>query len=255
MKLVSLNLWGGKIHKPLMEFLIGQAKDTDIFCFQEMLNAPQSTEYQEGKNTLDLFLRCQQMFPEFEGFFESVEENWVEDLSNPWGLAIFARRTIPISEQGEFFVFRERNTMVRQNPSTIPRLVQYIKFAHNQKQFTICNFHGLYKEGTDKKDTPERYAQSRKIKTFLNQTNGAKILCGDFNLTPETEALSILEKGMINLIIKYGITSTRSPLYRHYKTGLRFADYVLVSPDVNVRDFKVSDVEISDHLPMILEFE
>ena len=36
MKLVSLNTWGGKAYKPLIDFIKQQARDTDIFCFQEV---------------------------------------------------------------------------------------------------------------------------------------------------------------------------------------------------------------------------
>ncbi len=255
MKLVSLNVYGGKFFKPLMEFLKEQAKDADIFCFQEMLNAPQGAERQEGKSVQDLFQRCAGILSEFEGFFDSVEENWVEDMKAPWGLATFVRRTIPLSERGEFFVFRERNTMEKQNPSTIPRLVQYAKFAYNSKQFTLCNFHGLYSAGSKKLDTPDRIEQCKRVRDYLNRQSGAKILCGDFNLAQNTESLRMLEKEMRNLITEYGITSTRSSMYyRNYATETHFGDYVIVSPEVQVSDFSVPNIHISDHLPLIMEF-
>ena len=34
-----------------------------------------------------------------------------------------------------------------------------------------------------------------------------------------------------------------------------FADYVFVSKDVKVKKFEVPYLEISDHLPLILDFE
>ena len=34
----------------------------------------------------------------------------------------------------------------------------------------------------------------------------------------------------------------------------KFADYVFVSPDVNVESFSVPDIDISDHMPLVLEF-
>lgn len=253
MKLITLNVWGGKVFEPLMEFLRREAPTTDIFCFQEMLNTPHTIERQDGKNVTDLFLRCVQTLSEFEGFFDSVEENWYEDMGAPWGLATFVRRTIPVSERGEFFVFRERNTMIRQDPSTIPRSIQYLKFVHDQKQFTLCNFHGLYKEGSHKLDTPERLAQSQKIQQFLNGEQNVKILCGDFNLAPDTESMRILEGGMRNLVKEYGVTSTRSRLYRHYDRGMLYGDYVLVDPEVDVHNFKVFQDEVSDHLPLMVE--
>jgi endonuclease/exonuclease/phosphatase family metal-dependent hydrolase len=34
-----------------------------------------------------------------------------------------------------------------------------------------------------------------------------------------------------------------------------FADYIFITPDIKVKNFEVPDLEISDHLPMILDFD
>ncbi len=36
MKIITLNLWGGKVREALTEFLKHTAGNTDVFCFQEM---------------------------------------------------------------------------------------------------------------------------------------------------------------------------------------------------------------------------
>jgi endonuclease/exonuclease/phosphatase family metal-dependent hydrolase len=77
-------------------------------------------------------------------------------------------------------------------------------------------------------------------------------LCGDFNLQPETKSLAILEKGMRNLIKEFNIDTTRNYLYDHKE---KYADYFLVSPEVKILSFKVIDTLVSDHLPLVLEFE
>ena len=79
-----------------------------------------------------------------------------------------------------------------------------------------------------------------------------KILCGDFNLLPNTESLAILSEDMKNLVKDFDITSTRSKLYTKPE---KFADYILVSPDVSVKKFTVMQDEVSDHLPLLLEFD
>jgi endonuclease/exonuclease/phosphatase family metal-dependent hydrolase len=56
---------------------------------------------------------------------------------------------------------------------------------------------------------------------------------------------------MTNLVTKFGVTSTRSS---HYLKEEKFADYILVSPHVEVNDFQVLQEEVSDHLPLLLEF-
>jgi len=102
-----------------------------------------------------------------------------------------------------------------------------------------------------KEDTLERLEQSDKIINFLNSYKHRKILCGDFNLNPNTQSMLRLEKGMVNLIKKYNVRSTRSNLHTRKD---KYADYILVSKDIEVLDFKVLQDEVSDHLPLFLDF-
>jgi len=90
----------------------------------------------------------------------------------------------------------------------------------------------------------------------LNKVSGKKILCGDFNLAPDTRSLEIIKENMVDLIEKYEVESTRSSFYRHYgEPGLSFADYMIVSPEIKVNDFRVLQDPVSDHLPLYLDFE
>jgi endonuclease/exonuclease/phosphatase family metal-dependent hydrolase len=79
------------------------------------------------------------------------------------------------------------------------------------------------------------------------------VLCGDFNLLPDAGSMRIFgAAGLRNLVLEFGVTSTRTSLY----PGLeRFADYVLVSDGIGVRDFRVLLDEVSDHAPLLLEFD
>lgn len=119
---------------------------------------------------------------------------------------------------------------------------------------SILNVHGLW-NGKGKTDTPERIEQSRRIRNFMDSVKGRQIICGDFNLLPETESLSILEEGMRNLVKEYNVASTRTSLYTRAETSGKFADYIFVSPDITILDFTVLPDEVSDHSPLYLEIE
>lgn len=192
---------------------------------------------------MDLFDKLQSIFENHEGFFNPLQDN--EE-----GSATFIKKGIEIKETGERFVFRWKNSMKNNDARTLGRLIQYSKVTKKNKSYLIANFHGLW-DGKGKVDTSDRLQQSKNIRNFLEKFNVPKILCGDFNLLPNTESLSILEKGYINLIKKYGITSTRS---RFYERPDKFADYILVSPEIIVTNFEVLNAEVSDHLPLYLEF-
>jgi endonuclease/exonuclease/phosphatase family metal-dependent hydrolase len=117
---------------------------------------------------------------------------------------------------------------------------------------SVVNFHGLW-NGLGKGDSDERIAQSRRIIDFLRGRREPLVLCGDFNLLPETESLRMLESaGLRNLVAEFGVRSTRTSLYRRPE---RFADYVFVSDGIDVGDFRVLPDEVSDHAPLLLEFD
>ncbi len=95
-----------------------------------------------------------------------------------------------------------------------------------------------------------------KVKEIMDKQKGAKILVGDFNLLPETESIKVFETNMRNLIKEFNIGITRSNLSPFYGKSdfQKFADYTFVTKDIDVKSFEVPQVEISDHLPMILKF-
>jgi exonuclease III len=268
LRLETLNIWGGRLYPALLAYIRGQANKVDIFCFQEVYTTRSDNLWVRVASALasplrptndlperaNIYQELQNALPQFDGYFSACQDHYAYhgpvsfDLS--FGLAIFARKTLHLDEVGEYFVYRKRNSVVGRDNATIGRSLQYLQFRFNSKPFTVMNVHGLW-NGKGKTDSPERLEQSRKIKVFLEMTRGAKILCGDLNLLPHTQSLALLEDGMDNLVKTYGIPSTRSQFYERTE---RFADYILVSPEVTIRSFEVLDANVSDHLPLLLTF-
>ncbi|MBI4059497.1 hypothetical protein HY406_00340 [Candidatus Giovannonibacteria bacterium] len=256
MKLVSLNILGGKVFEPLMAFVKSAAPDTDIFCFQEVFRCPKGPVESHGTRT-NILADLVSALEGFQCYFCPVQngidlEDFV-DFDIETGQAIFVKKSLNVGGAGEIFVYRDRNGA--ENIKTIPAALNYIQIEREGKKFTVCNFHGLAFPG-DKLDTPERLKQSERIVKFLDGVDGQKVLCGDFNLLPDTESIKMIGAEMKNLISAFGIERTRSRLSPFYgKEDFQpFADYTFVSSDINVKSFHVPDVEVSDHLPMILEF-
>lgn len=243
LRLVTLNIWGGKLYPSLMRFIKQHSRTVDFFCLQEVFNSSKSRlVYNSQKVVPDIFGRLKIRLPEHQGFF-------CEEQQEGEGEAVFTRRSLGLTHYGEIFIHRWKNAGL-ENPKDPARALQLALFHRNGTLLTIAQFHGLYSE-QGKVDTPERIAQSKKIKQFLDTVPGPKILCGDFNLLPNTTSLAILEEGMRNLIRVNNITSTRNFLYPKAE---KFADYILVSPEVEVLDFRVLPHIVSDHQPLFLEF-
>ena len=241
LKLITLNIWGGNVEEPLIN-LIKSKQDVDVFCFQEVYcKAPEKITDEARYINLDIFSEIQSLLSNHTGYFRPV----VKEI---YGIAMFVKKNLLVIEEGERLIHANDN-YIGIGP-THSRILQYAKIECSGQRFTIINVHGLW-NGRGKGDSPERINQSLKIKNFLDSTNGPKILCGDFNLRPDTKSLEILSEGMNNHIKINGVQSTRTSFYPGIE---RFADYVYTSNNIDVKNFQVLPEEISDHAALQIDF-
>ncbi len=241
MKLITLNIWGGHVRLPLLDFIAAN-RDIDIFCFQEVYHqAPRKISDDDREVSLNIFSELQSLLPEHQAFFSPV----VEGI---YGIGMFIKKGIEVLE--------EKAVQIHDNPNysglgpTHSRILQWVKCRINNLDVSILNIHGLW-NGKGKTDSPERLAQSQKIRNFVDSLNTPKILCGDFNLRPDTESVKILDKGLKNLIQIYNVSSTRTSLYLKEE---KFADYIFASEEIIINTFEVLKDEVSDHAPLLLDF-
>ncbi|MFH0973038.1 MAG: endonuclease/exonuclease/phosphatase family protein [Patescibacteria group bacterium] len=257
MKILSLNVWAGREFDPLIKYISEKSADTDIFCFQEVFDTPTNEKIVNDCYRANIYSELEKMLGNHAGHFAPVQDDWGfdsrVDFPLSWGVAMFLKKSIDIEQVGDIFIRGNYNSKKDDN-TTVPRNLQYVVFNKKGKNYVVAHFHGLW-NGKGKGDCSERIAQSLRVKKFMDNIEGKKILCGDFNLNPDTQSLVMLEEGNVNLIKKYEIKSTRSLLYKSYGKSSHFADYVIASPDVNVYDFEVPNVKVSDHLPMIISFD
>lgn len=244
MKLISLNAWGGRVRPRIAEFF-QKYRATDVFLLQEIFHEATSiTKYDEEENE-HFFNDIQTILPDHVGIFAPVQ-------SGEWGLAAFVSSDFQIGTADNVFVHRTIDAMVGTDAKTLGRSVQCISIEREGEQYSLMNFHGLW-TGINKQDNDERIQQSKKIMELLERTNGKKILAGDFNLLPDNESIRMIEStGMRNLIKEFDVQSTRTSFYTKPE---KFADFTFVSPDIQVRDFKILPDEVSDHTAMYLEFD
>lgn len=125
----------------------------------------------------------------------------------------------------------------------------------NSSTITVAHIHGL--RGTDgKHDNMEREAQAHAFLDLIKRVwrpDEKLVVCGDFNVLPESATFDTLGTiGLIDLVTTYGFADTRTS---HYPKPERYADYMLVTPNIDVVDFSVvADPEVSDHRPLLLNF-
>jgi endonuclease/exonuclease/phosphatase family metal-dependent hydrolase len=242
MKLVTLNIWGGHLYEPLLDFF-EHNREVDIFCLQEVYcqaNKPITDETR--KLYLDIFSDIQAKLPQHQVFFRPT-------VSGVYGLGMLVKQSVEVVAEGELQIFSNPSY-----PGVGPRhsrILQWLECSEGGRHYTIINVHGLW-NGKGKTDTAERLAQSKNIRAFLKTINTPIVLCGDFNLRPDTESLRMLSHDMVDLIKQHNIIDTRTTFYEKDE---RYADYIFTSPDVEVKKFSVLSDQVSDHAPLFLEVD
>lgn len=265
MRILSLNLWGGRLFEALVPYLA--AVDADVLCLQEVQQALGVEEdwviYRdlgaELPQRANLFRELCEALPAHQAFFCPAARGdvFVDDrrVLSDWGLATFVRRSIPVIGQAQAFVHgafssdgwglhpRSRNA----------HAVRLFDYGANQP-LTITHMHGL-RDLAGKGDTEARSRQADALIALVRQVAGEgdrQIVCGDFNVLPGSETLRKLEGlGLTELVTTRGFDDTRTS---YYKKAPRFADYMLVSANVPVRSFDVvKGPEVSDHRALLLE--
>jgi endonuclease/exonuclease/phosphatase family metal-dependent hydrolase len=264
MKILSLNVWGGMLHAPLLDYLA--AVDADVYCLQEVPRAVAARSdwltYRDGAVELqqrsNLYGEIATALPGHDGFFAPAMRGQLMDGDRPcwqeFGLATFVRQDIAVIGQTLDFVHGSFSAHSfgdhpRSRNAHAFRLYDY----KADRPLCVVQFHGL-REVDGKGDTPNRDGQAEALVALisrLNRKNEALVLCGDFNVLPESRTFKILSRlGLTDLVIARGFTDTRTSLYT--KPG-RYADYMLVNGDVQVVDFTVVQTpEVSDHRALLL---
>ena len=264
MQIMCLNGWGGTLHEKLLPYLAREAPD--ILCLQEVIHSPASEKdqltYRDGDHVLpqraNLFRDVASALPDHVATFCPAAQGVLWDDAAPipsqWGLATFVHRAFPLIGQVQGFVHKDFSP-VGYGDHPRSRSAHGVRAWDYDAGRAVCvtHMHGL-RDLNGKMDTPERADQARRLLDLsrqLERPGDLAVICGDFNVEPGSETLSILAgAGMTELVTGRGFESTRNS---HYKKPGRFADYMLINRAEAVQSFDVvHDPEVSDHCPLVL---
>jgi len=265
MRIICLNGWGGKLGDGLLNYL-GKARP-DVLCLQEVVHTPSAAKdwltYRDGDHVLPqrarFFDEVARALPGHWSCFCPAAQGvlWDGEASVPsqWGLATFVHRDLPVIGQAQGFVHKSYGPdgygdHPRSRSAHAVRLYDHAA----GRAVSIAHMHGL-RDLRGKMDTPERAVQAQRFLALSEQVSAPgdlRILCGDFNVEPESETLRLLAgQGLTEMVAAHGIESTRTS---HYKKPGRFADYMLINDPSAARGFAApATPEVSDHRPLVLD--
>ena len=261
MKLLSYNIWI-KIDnsKKVWDFI--KNLDPDIVLFQENLRHFDDSVFGQYKS--DYFIKkiIWEKYP--YSFFWPV---WLSDkivINNKvivdfnWfveqGNEIISKFEIVQASNNFFYWNYERKFNwddFKQNDHSRAILVSQVNI--NWKKVQIINIHWPYSK--DKLDSERSILLVETILDIAWKNDLPTIIAGDFNLFPSTKSIWILNTKFINLITEYNISSTRPSFKDDLDEWNNIIDYIFVDDKIKVNSFEVINTNISDHLPLILDFE
>jgi endonuclease/exonuclease/phosphatase family metal-dependent hydrolase len=243
MKIIQANIWYGKFGQEIVDFLSSEAPD--FVCMQEVNDL-------KGKAAGNFFATLDEIKDKASfahAFMSPMYSYRYMEREMPYGNAILSRlpftHTDTIFTRGAFMAGFD----AMKNDSNI-RNLQHATIDINGTALHILNHHGHHIHGSKAGDE-ETVRQMRIIAELVGSLDGPVILCGDFNLAPDSESIGIINGKLANLSIANGLKRT----YTRFSQVQEVCDYIFVNDQVKVRRFEMPETIISDHKPLILEFD
>lgn len=229
-KVVSWNIWFGKHYHDIITYL--KTAEADVIGLQEVIQDA------DGKHNT-----AENIAKEL-GYHWKYEETMQVDLDGKavsWGNAVLSKYPITSSKLHELPEGNDRRTALE------------TAIEIDGKTFTIVSTHLLH---THQKPSGVQEKQAQKILKIIPKERG--IVMGDFNATPESNAVQIVSA-------KLNCTDTQlDPTAFMYIEGCTVCkidevilrlDYIFATKDLKVHSFETGYSKGSDHLPIATSFE
>lgn len=236
--------------------------ESDIITLQEVVRGIDSSVYDRYNNSKIIKDNINDKYK--YSFFGAL---WVAKyhikngiISKDFGATVEQGNEIiskyPIVEAENMFFYKnyapfEETTNFRKEDH--PRALERVILQINDKKLQLLNIHGIWNNG---KVGDERTIKECEfvLKVATNQEMPT-IITGDFNLNPTSESIKLINERFKNLIDIYSITTTRPVIRDGLDVGDNVDDYIFINNKIRVNDFKVIKTDVSDHYPLILDFD
>src|SRR6185295_9824987 len=231
LKLIQLNIWQGRILIAVSRFL--KEQDADIVCMQEVFSSDVYIPTLEALNSLE---NLQKNLGYEYLYYEPALSFETAGVAVRTGNAILSK--YPLEDCRAVFTnnsFHHVDDWATNKPNT--RNLQLAKVVLPEgKSITLANHHG-YHEPND--IGSEKTVEAMKIAANeLKKTEGPLIFAGDLNVRAESPAMRVFDGWLEDLTASHHVEDTLTVFGK--VSGVP-CDHILVSEDVQVKKFEVSD--------------
>lgn len=246
MRILQINGWVGRIKDGLSRFITNGGYD--IVCIQEAIWSDNCNEYLEMYvDTIDKIAKM----AKYDYVFKTSNygtRTLSGDAQFEIGNAILSK--IPFIDTKEEKILGEYSVIknIKDCQSAINHRYMAQKVILNNK-LAIVNYHGYWqKDPLGNKTSTECM---RKVANLIKNDYRPTIMCGDLNVISESPAMRELDF-MQDLTASNQIKTTLR--------NIRFVkdvacDHILVTDEINFKNFDLIDAAISDHKALTIEIE
>jgi endonuclease/exonuclease/phosphatase family metal-dependent hydrolase len=234
---------------PQIASLITEIKP-DIITAQEVFSADSKIVFPDRSMNILQEMQVASALP--HTYFSPIHGFSVDDRYVEMGNAILSK--FPMVSSETIFTNGEQekhvnDTAHRHIENT--RNAQFVQLQVSEGQLlNVLNHHAHWEP------TPEGSQLSAdRIQIVIDKIrklNGPTVFGGDFNVNPGTQVMRLFDGLLEDLTATQNIPSTLSVLGKVPNVA---CDHILVNGDIKVSSFAASEQLVSDHKPLILEFE
>ncbi len=260
MKLISYNI-GIKIDnsEKVAQFL--KEQDADILCLQEVIRHFDDTAFRQYRSKKVIDEALKDIYPhtffgpqwiskhlELRGNRQRDFGGYVEQ-----GNYFLSKYPILSAENRHYlYTYRLESDHTKFAETDHPRSVAITTVDIQGRKLTLMNIHGCWSKG--KKDTEFSLKQSMYLLDIAKDISDPLLLVGDFNVAPKTKSIRMLSEVFENMIETFQISSTLPNSRGNLETAM-LVDYIFSNEKITPRGLQVPQIEISDHLPLIFDFD
>jgi endonuclease/exonuclease/phosphatase family metal-dependent hydrolase len=241
MKLMTLNAWQGRLERVLPKYL--EEQNVDFACMQEAV----AYEGMTGGLFTSFAKLGASLSLDHQYFSRLYAVRYCNDKLS-FGNVVYSKLPF-LQTKNTFTRGTYKDNFVFGVDDYNIRAFQHVALDVHGKKLHILNHYGYHIEA-HKLGDEETMRQISIMIAYIKQLDGAVILCGDFNLAPESESIKQFDTILHNLSVAYLLKTTLSVLT--YKEEV--CDYIFVNDKVDVKDFFMDQAIISDHNALILNF-
>ncbi len=244
MKILQLNTWGLRLADAIAKTFNNE--QPDIVCLQEVCTRFDkevisttfigTVEYLQAQST---YLEYSYVSPTLDFTFMHSEVGFGNAVLSRW--PIVSQTTLQTG--GDY-----RSNFDHAKHSANVRNLQHTVIDTPEGELHVLNHHGHW-VGEHKNGNEETMRQMEIINNYIAGLQGPKILCGDFNLAPDSDSLNKLNQSLRNLSIEAKLTTTRN----QFTSKKEVCDYIFISNDITLKSFNKLEDLISDHAALTAE--